>query len=145
MKLFPTLPRLRFTRPYSILARLPAQHHLCFPQNGLVRHFGAGRASRVPAAAPTGLTEALPLNCPGCGAFSQIEKPGLPGYFRSTRKGVKDAVAQSKSRGTGESRRAELELFQQSLARIGDSPRDGLKLELEEARRYSFSHATATC
>ena len=61
---------------------------------------------------------ALPLTCPGCGAFSQSQDAGRPGFFSTKRKQVyKFLLGSPKGRLTLRER-TENQLFADSLARV---------------------------
>lgn len=48
-------------------------------------------------AEPTGIIHsAIPLCCPGCGAYSQTVDPNEPGYYSKTRKETRKRIAETK-------------------------------------------------
>lgn len=51
---------------------------------------------RLDHASAEHLTNALPLCCPGCGAFSQTIEPSEPGYYSTSRKQIRKLLAAHK-------------------------------------------------
>ena len=56
----------------------------------------------------------LPLQCPGCGAFTQVSDPGHAGYYSSSRTSVKLYLARRKA-AVGQGLPSEAETFDQVL------------------------------
>ena len=91
--------------------------------------FNAGRRqlanspSRIPSAYSVQLPPqhvSLPLQCPGCGAFTQISDPGHAGYYSSSRKSVKIYLAQRKA-AAGQGFPSEAETFDRVLKNADES------------------------
>ena len=77
----------------------------------------ANSSLRIRSASPIQLQPqpvSLPLQCPGCGAFTQFSDPGHAGYYSSSRRSVKIYLAQRKA-AAGQCFPSEAETFDQVL------------------------------
>ena len=70
----------------------------------------------------------LPLQCPGCGAFTQVSDPGHAGYYSSSRRSVKIYMAQSKA-AAGQGLPSEAETIDQVLKSADETLLKTLGLE----------------
>lgn len=62
----------------------------------------------------------LPLQCPGCGAYTQLNHSNRAGYYSSNRKNVKTYLARLKPAGN-QKEPSEAETFEQVLKNADDS------------------------
>lgn len=81
----------------------------------------------------------LPLQCPGCGAFTQNTAPENAGYYSTSRKSVKTFLAQCRASQSHE-RQSEAEIFDQVLGNTDESLLQSLGLNgmphMSEHRRH---------
>ena len=70
----------------------------------------------------------LPLQCPGCGAFTQSTTPDHPGYYSTSRKSVKTFLAQCRASQNYE-HQSEAEVFDRVLETTDKSLLQSLGLD----------------
>ena len=102
-----TSPRVRHLWPYDV--RTPRRQYGDAAPSLKKEHI---------TLSPTLLS--LPLQCPGCGAFSQSTAPEQAGYYSASRKSVKTFLAQCRASQDHE-RQSEAETFDKVLKNTEES------------------------
>jgi len=83
-----------------------------------VHHQVQDTRARFPSIADKVGRRPLPLQCPGCGAFSQTTTPGEAGYFDLNRGAVKEYVAAPEPNAASTVGSQEDQVIQETLGRL---------------------------
>lgn len=84
LRLMPRYPRQLALSTPSFRSTLPTANSITRHGLHATRLFSTTRFQQQ--ATIEGLTDVLPVCCPGCGAFSQTVEPDEPGYYGASRK-----------------------------------------------------------